>query len=406
MYPIRPFSEDEWDAFCVVLSEAFNQEWSPVQADRFKQHVEFDRTLAVYDGDQIIGGTGVFSFSMTVPGGPIPVGGVTAVAVLPSHRRRGVLRTMMTRQLGDIRERGEAVAALYASEAGIYGRFGYGRAGDNLFFRIPKHGSAFRPDAPADPTLRIRVARPAEARLDFVKVFDSLRTTRPGYYDRTTSRWDSRLADEEADRGGDGPLRSLVAYDDNGPRGYALFRVRSRFTDHDIPDGEVQLYELFATDPAAYAGLWRGVLDRDLCSGLYAWNRAVDDPLIHLLAEPRYLNAGWLDELWIRVVDVERALTQRAYSAPAEVVIEVEDQICPWNEGRYRLVTAKGTCERTEDSPDLTLPVQVLGAAYLGGRSLMAYRDAGIVREHREGALRELSAAMEWDPKPWCGLVF
>ncbi|MBP2708308.1 GNAT family N-acetyltransferase [Microbispora sp. RL4-1S] len=406
-FTVRPLSDAEWPAFIGVAYEAFNSSYPLELADKWKEVVEIGRCLAAVDGDLLVGTAGALSFTMTVPGGPIPVAGVTSVAVLPSHRRRGVLSALMRRQLDDLHTKGEAVAALYASEAGIYGRFGYGRAADNLFFRIPTRGSAFVPGAPADPSLRLRVAQPLEAHADLRRVFDAVVRDRPGLYARSDATWRVEvLNDSDHARGGNGPLRCMIVEDDAGPRGYALFRVRRGTTDHDVPDGEVQLFELFATDPAAYALTWRSVLDRDLCSHVHAVSRPVDDPIVHLLAEPRNLNAGWLDELWIRLVDVGRALASRTYAAPADLVIEVDDRVCPWNSGRWRLDTEKGACERTDQAPDLSLPVDVLGAAYLGGRPLQAFAGAGLVREHRKGAARELSTAMSWDPKPWAGLVF
>ena len=190
---------------------------------------------------------------MTVPGGPRPVCAVTGVAVMPSHRRRGILSALMRRQLADLHENGEATAVLYASEAGIYGRFGYGRAVDNMFFRIPKRGSEFVAHAPSDPALRVRVVRPDAARADLEKVFDAVVTTRPGLYVRSAARWDLLLTDDEHSRHGAGSLRCVVVEDDAGPRGYALFRIKPDTTDHDVPDGEVRLVDLFGLDPAAYA---------------------------------------------------------------------------------------------------------------------------------------------------------
>src|SRR5690606_12752750 len=131
---------------------------------------------------------------------------------------------------------GEAVAALYASEAAIYGRFGYGRAADSVFFRIPTHRSAFVPDAPSDPALRLRVARPADALGDLRRVFEAVLPTRPGLYARSEARWRNEvIVDEEHDRGGAGPLRCMIAEDAAGPRGYALFRVAPGTTDHGVP---------------------------------------------------------------------------------------------------------------------------------------------------------------------------
>ncbi|MEV5408508.1 GNAT family N-acetyltransferase [Thermopolyspora sp. NPDC052614] len=408
-YPIRPVTEAEWPKFKDLDGEAFNLSAPPEVQDQFKEVLEFERTLGAFDGDLLVGFTTVFSLTMTVPGGPIPVAGVSAVSVLASHRRKGILRSLMTRQLADLHEGGESVAALYASEAGIYGRFGYGRAADTLFFRIPKLGSAFVPDVPSDPALRLRVAKPAEARGELEKVFAEVVTSRPGLYARSEGRWNGALRDSDYDRQGAGPLRCVLAEDDHGTRGYALFRVKEGWNEHDLPDGELRLKELFAVDDAAYAALWRSALDRDLCARLYAWSRPVDDPLIHLLADPRQLHAGWMDDLWVRVVNLGEAMTARRYSAPVDVVLEVSDPLCPWNEGRWRLTAdAKGAavCERTTSPADLELPVSVLGSGYLGGRPLTPLARAGAVRELRQGALKELSTAMSWEPRPWAGLIF
>ncbi|GLW10845.1 UPF0256 protein [Microtetraspora sp. NBRC 13810] len=407
-FTIRPIDESEWAEYDQVLQEAFNSEGEPAFTERFRALLTLDRTLAVFDGGTMIGTTAVTPFTMTVPGGPAPVAGVTAVAVLPSHRRRGVLSSLMRRQLTDLHEAGEPLAALYATEAAIYGRFGYGRASDTLAGTIPAHRSAFRRDAPADPALRLRVARPAEARKDFERIFDTVMTGRPGHYSRTAARWDALLADDETARHGDGPLRCLLAEDDGEVRGYALFRVRNGVTDYDVPDSELRLRELHATDPAAYALLWRGVLDRDLVGRVRTWSRPVDDPIVDLLAEPRHFNAVWLDELWVRLVDVGDALVRRAYAAPVDLVLAVEDDVCPWNAGRWRLSADESgaVCETTSAPADITLPASALGAAYLGGRSLSGLTGATVVREETPGAVRRLSAAMSWEPRPWAGLVF
>lgn len=407
-YPIRPISEAEWPAFAGVLEEGFGTTPHPSQGERWKAGTEFDRTLAAFDGDTIAGVTSVFSLTMTVPGGRLPVAGVTAVSVLPSHRRRGILSSLMRRQLADIRERGESVAALYASEAGIYGRFGYGRASANLAFRVRTGSTGFVAGAPHDPSLRLRVVKPAESRAAYEKVFASVVGLRPGRYERKESFWAGVLADSEGDQQGAGSLRSVVAEDDEGVRGYALFRIKPSWDAGGVPDGELSLYELEAVDPAAYALLWRSVLDRDLVSHVQAVSRPVDDPIVALLANQRQLRAGWYDELWVRLVEVDRALAGRSYAAPVDVVLGVEDAVCPWNSRRWRLsADATGAeCKPVDDEPDVSLPVAALGSAFLGDGLLAAQLGAGLLREHTPGSVRALAAAMAWDPKPWTGLVF
>jgi predicted acetyltransferase len=167
-----------------------------------------------------------------------------------------------------------------------------------------------------------------------------------------------------------------------------------------------------ADGPAAAAGLWRDLFSRDLTGEVAAWNRPTDDPLLHLLADPRRARARFRDGLWVRLVDLPAALTKRNYAAPAEVVIDVADEICPWNAGSWRLrvpgpgAAAQATCGRTDDRADLSMPVAALGAAYLGGTRLGALAAAGLVKELRPGALAALSTAMSWDPAPWCPMIF
>jgi predicted acetyltransferase len=252
------------------------------------------------------------------------------------------------------------------------------------------------------------VTRPADVRADLEKLFASVVPARPGRYERPRPFWDHSLADEEFDQRGMGPLRCLLAEDDGGVRGYALFRVKGSWDEYDIPNGELRLQELEAVDPAAYTLLWRGVLDRDLVTRVYAYSRPVDDPLTALLADQRQLRARWVDELWVRLVEVDRALVSRAYSAPVDVVIEVEDDVCPWNAGRWRLTadTTGAECKPSDDEPDLTVPVNVLGSAYMGDGQLVAQLGAGLLREHSPGAVHTLATAMSWSPKPWAGRVF
>ncbi|GII91687.1 GNAT family N-acetyltransferase [Sinosporangium siamense] len=407
-YPIRPMTPSDWPAFLEVLMDAYNTYSSPERNERFKRLFDFERTLAAFDGETLIGGTGTFEFDMAVPGGTTAVAGVTAVGVLSSHRRRGVLSSLMRRQLTDLAERGEAVAALYASESSIYGRYGYGLAAEGVAFTIDRRDTAFSPHAPSDPALRLRIVNPDGARNVFEKVFEAVRVTRPGMYARSTPRWDGVLADDEQARHGMGPLRGLVAEDDTGPRGYALFRAKEGFSVHDIFEGELHLYDLHATDPAAYAAVWRGVLDRDLIATFKVPTRPADDPIRLLFNDPRRLRAVAVDDLWIRLADVRRALTERAYAAPVDVAIGIDDPVCPWNTGTWRLSadTTGATCEPTRAPADVTLPVNALGAAYLGGTSLHAWNATGAAAETREGALRALSTAMSWDVKPWAGLIF
>jgi predicted acetyltransferase len=414
-YPIRLVAGHELAGFLAVDRHASHGTPMSERANaNFLARLELDRTLAAFDGDTIVGGTGAFSFQMRVPGAMAAVAGVSLVAVLPSHRRQGILSALMRRQLADMSERGEAVAVLFASESGIYGRYGYGRASWHAAYRLQRGESALAPGAPADPGLRLRIAEPLSARAELAKVYDLALTERPGLYARTEPWWDRLLTDLHSEDGSS-RIRCVLAEDDSGPRAYAVFTSTERWDDDaGLPRGVLEVSEAIATDPAATAALWENLLSRDLVSEFHARMRPVDDPLLYLLADPRRVRSVVSDGLWVRLVDLRTALAQRLYASPVDVVIEVADELCPQNAGRWRLATEarsapasfRATCERTTAPADVVLPVWAVGAAYLGGTGLEVMASAGLVTEATPGSLATLSTAMSWEPAPWCPMTF
>jgi predicted acetyltransferase len=412
-YPVRQISDDELAAAYAVDEHAFHTPW-PTEAEvtHVRPRLEFDRSLAAFHGATIVGTACAFSFQLTVPGAATAAAGVSYVAVLPSYRRRGILRSLMTTQLADVHARGEPIAVLFASEAGIYGRFGYGQASTHLAFTIRRGEGQLIRDGRAEPGLRLRLAEPERARAELAAIYDRVLPMRPGFFARDDRWWDANLYDPAYRRPGLTPLRCLLAHDAAGPRGYALYRAEPRWDEDALPDSVITVRELMADSPAATSALWADLMSRDLTGELRARLRPVDDPLLHLLTDPRCARTRCSDGLWVRLVDVGEALARRRYAAPVDLVFEVSDEICPWNGGRWRLRAdgpaglAGVTCERTADPADLALPVTALGAAYLGGTRLGGLAAAGLVSELRAGALTAASAAMSWDPAPWCPMVF
>ncbi len=417
LYPVRVISEADFPAFYAVGEHAFNSTRPTAESMRHELLTfEADRGLAAFDGSEIVGSACAYSFTLTVPGAVVPAAGVSGVSVLPSHRRRGILSRLMRRQLDDVHERGEPLAVLFASEAGIYRRFGYGPASQTAGFSIGRGEGGLVADAPADPALRLRITEPQAARQALAEVYAAVLPTRPGLHARDGRWWDSLLDDPEYARRGATQLRCVLAGDGTGPRGYVLLRARPAWGDDGLPDTTIAVAELMAADPAATAALWADLLTRDLASQLTADLRPADDPLLHLLADPRRARTRVSDGVWARLTDVGAALSQRRYAAPVDTVIEVMDEFCPWNAGRWRLTAAPAgaagaaglaaSCARTPDPAEVRLPAYALGAAYLGGTRLAALAAAGLVTEVRAGALAALSAALSWDPGPWCPQIF
>ncbi|WP_175411959.1 GNAT family N-acetyltransferase [Streptomyces sp. TRM64462] len=400
---LRVLRAAEWQSWYGQLELAFGGVAEAAEErELWEALTECERSVGVWDGGVCVGTAGAFGFRVAVPGGAVvPAAGVTMVSVAPTHRRRGILTSMMRRQLDDVRSWGEPLAVLTASEPDIYGRFGYGLATRRM--RADIDTSRVRlsvPDGTDD--VRLRLARPEEAAAACEAVYARSVPGRPGMLERRPGWERLPLLDPPSEREGASPLQCVLAERDGDVAGYALYRVRPDF-DAEGPKGTVVLEYAGALDPAADAALWRFLFAIDLTSRLTMANRPVDDAWQHLVSDIRRCRVAWRDGMFVRLVDVAAALEARTYQVPVDVVLEVADAFCPWNAGRWRLTgNGKGAqCSRTDDAPDLALSVRELGAAYLGGFSLVSLAAAGRVRELREGALAEASLAFGSPVAPW-----
>ncbi|MEV5434799.1 GNAT family N-acetyltransferase [Streptomyces sp. NPDC052682] len=402
-HEVRGLRPDDWDRWYDTLLRAFGGVPESVQErELWNTLTEYERSLGAWDGDTCVGTAGAFTFRMTVPGGAsVPTAGVTMVGVSATHRRRGVLTSMMRRQLEDVRSWGEPLAVLTASEPVIYGRFGYGAATSLLSAEIDTSRVRLSvPDGTDD--VRLRYADPAAVLDACEALYARLVPLRPGMLQRRPGWERVGLLDPESGRDGASPLQCVVAERGGETVGYARFRVKPQWetTGH---NGVVVLRDLAAMDAAADAALWRFLFGIDLTTSLVVQRRPVDDAWQYLVSDIRRCLTRVRDDLYVRLVEVGAALEARTYQAPVDVVFEVEDAFCPWNAGRWRLTgDAKGaSCVRTSDAADLVLSVRELGAAYLGGVSLAALGTAGRVREVRAGALAEAAVGFGSVVAPW-----
>lgn len=391
---LRGVTPEEMDAgFTDAAMLAFHYEATDAEREHARLVDEPGRALVWEDDGRIVATASVYSRDMSVAGGTLPCAAVTAVTVVPSHRRRGLLTGLMRRQLDDLRDGGEAVAALKASEGGIYGRFGYGPATYEAVLRARRADRGLLAGSGPDHGPPLRIAPPAEA-LDVMRpLHEAERARRPGMLDRSGPWWDDRLLDLENERNGATARRAVLADD-----GYALYSIASR-DDPRGPQGEVRVRELVAATPQARARLWSFLLDQDLTATLVWPSAPVDEPLTLMLANPRGADLAPRTALWVRLVDLPRALTARAYDGDLDVVLEVDDAFCPWNAGRWRLTG--GACERTTAPADLALDTTALAAAYLGGTTLAQLDAAGRVEELRPGALQRASSSFRGALAPW-----
>ena len=404
---LRPIERAEFPAFYRCLSDVFGEDVRDSDREDLGTVFEPERSLAAFDAGEVVATAGIYTRDLTVPGGPRPVAGVTVVSVQPTHRRRGLLTEMMRRQLSGLREeQQEPVAALWASEASIYGRFGYGVAARQASWRGDKTRLRLRPEVPVGSG-RVVLAPPERARPHQIAVYEAVRPHTPGFLGRPGRWWDRAFADPEHHRdGGTARRHALHIEQDGSVTGYATYRLKGEWTDEG-PRGEVRVQDVLATTPAAHAALWAFLAGIDLYPRLARDKAPLDDPLPYLLADVRAVRVEAYDSLWVRLADVGRALAARAYRAPVDVVLDVRDAFCPWNAGTWRLSgdATGAVCERSTDPADLTLSARELGAAYLGGPTLLSMAGAGLVTGPA-GALAAASLAFSGERQPWCPEVF
>jgi predicted acetyltransferase len=372
------------------------------QAERFTRVLPAERMYAAWEGRRAVGGLGAFPFQLTIPGGRVPAAGVTIAAVLPTHRRRGVLRAMMRALLDACHERGEPVAYLWATEDTIYGRFGFGLASFTADIDLPRERSAFHASFAAWG--RVQLVPPASAEQLVAPIYERVAVKTPGMFARSSTWWQVRtLDDPEWRRGPNGDLLCAVLEHGGRPTAYALYRMNSAF-ERGLQVGSVAVIEAVGDSPKSTRAIWRYLLDIDWMARVKAGLLPLDHPLLLLLAEPRRLGFSLRDGVWVRLVDIKTALSARSYQAGGSVVIEVIDEFCPWNAGCWRVSSAG--VERTDEGPGLRCDASGLGSVYLGGFTWMQLTRALRVQELIPGAIARADTVFQVTSAPWCPEIF
>jgi predicted acetyltransferase len=400
---VRAIEPDEFETMRRTMGVVFG--FDPPEGDEsFRRLVPLDRTRCGFDDGRMVSTLGTFDLTMTVPGGAVPCGGTTMVAVLPTHRRKGLLRALMRSHLDDVREHEEPIAGLWASDSAIYGRFGYGCASVSYEITVNRgHVDLHRLSPESAP---VRIIDREEAIRVAPALFEQLQARFPGFFARSPDWWESRsFRDTDASRHGATSLRYAVVDGEDGISGYTTYRTKADWADGH-GSGEVRVKDLFGTDPQSWAALWSFVTSQDLVSVTVADLRSTQDPIFDLLEGSRRARAVRSDGLWIRIMDVPKALKARAYSAPIEVVLGVSDPLGDIS-GTYRL-SANGadvTCFASDDEPDVMIDLEDLGAGYMG---MARFRELARVgrMSGSDRALAAMDAAFRWDPQPWCPEIF
>ena len=386
-----------------AISEYGGWEVDDAIAKNFLRCHPLDHMHAAFDGKRAVGGAGAFPFELSVPGGTVPCAGVTVVGVYPTYRRQGVLTSMMRAQLDDAHEREEPIAALWASDERIYGRYGYGLASLIGEVSLPRPHADFAVSLEDAGT--VRYVEGTEVPKVLGPIWEHVFRDRPGMFARPTEWWKSRIAyDPPQWRRGLGPKRFAALELGGSVEGYAIYRHDPKW-EGGVPDaGKVVVAEVLARSFEAEVGLWRYLLDIEWSGSVAAYRLPLDHPLFWILAQPRRMKMRVGDGLWVRLLDVGAALAARSYSAPGPIVFEIADDFCSWNAGRWKL--ENGQAKKTRADADLACAIAALGSVYLGGFTFAQLVRGGRVEELKRGAAARADAMFRTDVQPWCPEIF
>lgn len=409
---IRPITTDELPAWFEAFGTAFYI-WASdphASAAARRDTMDLTRVLGAFEDDGTIVATyRSFATRLTLPGGArVPVDAVSAVSVRPTHRRRGLLTRMITGDLRSAADRGEIASILISAEWPIYGRYGYGPATWQARWSLRTRAATFQ--APAMGSVEVVDALAARALLP--AIYEAYVAGQPGEIDRPEHRWDQELGLVELPGRPRWKGQVVIHRDGAGaPDGYARFHGEENWVDM-LPEHKMLVDELHGATQAADLDLWRHLAQMDLTATIHAEVRREREPMQWALSDPRTAQvSGRSDFLWLRILDVPRALAERTYERDGELVLEVVDRLGERDgpaAGRYRLSATAGTatCERTSAKPDLTVDVRALSAALLGGTRLVDATRASGATQHRSGVLEEADRLFRTADDPWCSTWF
>ncbi|MEU1073301.1 MULTISPECIES: GNAT family N-acetyltransferase [unclassified Streptomyces] len=410
---LRSVTEAEFTDWLRTVNTGFLRPPVVTENDRARRlaHSDLSRTRGVFDGGRCVAALRSFAQELTVVGGAaVPASAVTNVAVAPTHRRRGLLSRMMAEDLAAARERGDVVSTLIAAEYPIYGRYGFGPATWTAEWEVDTGRAGLDPrwSGPGDGGT-IELVASEDVRKLGPELFERFRARQPGAVTRDALWWDLATgAATRDDHPWTEPFWAVHRSARGEVEGLAAYHADETWTDAKQPLNTATVRQLFGLTPAAERALWHFVCSIDWIARVRTGYRAPDDLLPLLLPDPRAARiVTHADFLWVRVLDVVRALEARTYAAAGTLVLQVTDA-SGLSSGRYRLDAdpSGASCAPTTESADLTLDVRELGALYLGDESAVRLAALGRVAEETAGAAEKADALVRTGRRAWCPDMF
>jgi predicted acetyltransferase len=409
---LRPVTDNNFVEWRKAVRHGFGIQVHPDDIARLRNdRAELDRLVAAVDtsSDRIVGTGGADSYSLTVPGGAtVPMAGVAYMTTSVTHRRQGAFSRMMSQIHEHARDRGDVISGLWASQSHLYSRFDYGLAINSYDWEIdPSFGSfAHTPVSEDDETgAHVYFVSAAEAAVSLPGIYEQMHQQTAGSVDRTAGRWRYELFDEERVRAGASPLFFAICEEEGEQTGYVVYRMR-RLGDSDM--GTLEVIEQVSVTDTAHATMWRFLLNFDLVGKITATNRPSDDPLWWMLSDPRRLVRKAHDALWVRLLDIPKALEARTYNADGRLKIGLVSESQPEIAGTYVLDIddSQASVKKTTDKADIIMTPADLGALYLGGATPGPLVEAGRIDAISTGSLAKLHSMFSTDSAPWCAHYF
>ena len=396
---LRTITSDEAEQFreCVATTFGGDLDVDPEGAARVRALIEPGRAWAAFDAGAMVATAASFALTVGIPGGTLPMAGLTMVTVRPSHRRRGLLRELIRLHLDDARQRGEPISGLWASEATIYGRFGYGIAAEGDALEIDARGLAIAASAGGDVCEWLDEAA---AREQLPGIYARAIADRPGALHRSALWWrERRFLEAPFMRGGASRRRHVIIRRGGDAVGYVAFRQRGGFQSG-MPSGTTEIVELIAIDPRAEASLWQFALAVDLFPKVTWSNAPTDTTLPWIVSDVRRVLRRRTDTLWLRIDDIAATLAARRYHTDGALRFAICDTT-------WQLVVEGGQahCTRTDAAPELRMDLPALGSVVLGGISVALLARAGSVTGAADAVARA-DRLFAWPIAPWCPELF
>jgi predicted acetyltransferase len=374
-----------------AIETEFGFRFEPVGRHRHELAVDNLRSLAVFEQRSIVATLSAYVVEISLPGGVHAAAtALVDIGVVPERRGLGLARALVAAFCSRARDRGETLAVLNTDVTGLYERFGFGVATTEWSATVPLRRATPLPGS--DRRGQVRLIEVTEAQGMLPEIFASLRQDRVGEVLRTSQWWEEHFAD--ATRVG-APMEFAVIERDGDVRGYVAF-VRAS------AQSGLVVVELVVTDDGSSRELLEFVGD------------LTDGGPIRLRAQPldaldeRAADREASPQLWLRVLDVPRALSLRRYAAASRTVLAMRDELLEANCGRFLLEThADGTASVTpsNDEAAIALDVGVLGRVFLGGSTFSELATSGEIVVGDASALASIDRAFATTRMPFCSTL-